>query len=91
MFVIDIANERVADKFIHTFSLQNLMPKYRRKGRDEKSDLLGDREDHLIPSASQGESTVFFNKMKGDVTITAILKNSNQDSGDEGKEAVFSL
>ncbi|KAH0905228.1 hypothetical protein HID58_044731 [Brassica napus] len=58
---------------------------------DEKSDLLGDREDHLIPSASQGESTVFFNKMKGDVTITAILKNSNQDSGDEGKEAVFSL
>ena len=28
---------------------------------------------------------------KGDVTITAILKNSNQDSGDEGKEAVFSL
>lgn len=60
-------------------------------GGDEKSDLLGDREDHLIPSASQGESTVFFNKMKGDVTITAILKNSNQDSGDEGKEAVFSF
>ena len=28
MFVIDIANERVADKFIHTFSLQNLMPKW---------------------------------------------------------------
>ncbi|KAF3598469.1 hypothetical protein F2Q69_00039288 [Brassica cretica] len=59
--------------------------------RDEKSDLLGDREDHLIPSASQGESTVFFNKMKGDVTITAILKNSNQDSGDEGKERLCSV
>ncbi|CAN6922579.1 unnamed protein product, partial [Brassica oleracea] len=27
-------------------------------GGDEKSNLLGDREDHLIPSASQGESSL---------------------------------
>lgn len=41
MFVIDIANERVADKFIHTFSLQNLMPKYRRKG-SKSSEIRND-------------------------------------------------
>ncbi|KAH0933048.1 hypothetical protein HID58_010165, partial [Brassica napus] len=46
-------------------------------------DIMSVLDEHLIPSASEGESTVFFNKMKGDYyRYLAEFK-----SGDERKEA----
>ncbi|CAN8318082.1 unnamed protein product [Cochlearia groenlandica] len=46
-------------------------------------DIMSVLDQHLIPSASEGESTVFFNKMKGDYyRYLAEFK-----SGDEKKEA----
>ncbi|MDG6100266.1 hypothetical protein EXU34_22695, partial [Alteromonas sp. ZYF713] len=43
---------------------------YRQKVETELSDICGDImtviDEHLIPSSSAGESTVFYYKMKGD-------------------------
>ncbi|XP_010553282.1 PREDICTED: 14-3-3-like protein D isoform X2 [Tarenaya hassleriana] len=60
---------------------------YMQKVESELSNICGDimsvLDDHLIPSASPGESTVFFHKMKGDYyRYLAEFK-----SGNEKKEA----